>query len=553
MKLSKLLFLVSIVCLSLVCTTFSSHITVDDQYDFKLALDYAFGSANIDTLILTKSGGVYTTTDTFPLVIKKPITIIAAEGLPEKPIFTHSDPDSIVLEIFRICDDITFSGVIFDGYNAIRPMKSGIRVGHGPEEQSPRVYAREGLNVTLKNCEFRNFYPIGWENMVGGHCLSFLRPGSTSEPIIKAGTVRIENCVFRNIGDEAIRISETEKYNVERAVDSLIVRNCTFKNIAAECIRFYADTDISTEDAYVLIEHLTIDSSATRAAYIKNNQNAIFRDVLVTNSHLPKTYRSERSDYVVQVQQSGSHVSYIDTFNLIFKVPYTERVSASKGGTVDTTTVYGFDPLYEAPLSNDYTLTAPSPAYGIAHDGKSLGDLKWATNTPTRIPFVLSIVGEGSVDCDPELIAPNYEPGTVVTLTAIPDSGWTFSAWGGDLSGSENPTTVTVNEAKNITATFIGGSGIQPENIPHFYSLEQNYPNPFNPTTKISFSLKQAGWTTLEVYNVIGQKVTTMVDRYLDAGSYYVVFDAMNMTSGIYFYLIKSGDFRSIKKMILVK
>jgi hypothetical protein len=458
-----------------------------------------------------------------------------------------------VIEIFRIHDDVTFDGVIFEGYNAKRPMKYGVRVGHGPATQIPRVYARIGMNITFKNCEFRDFFPPDWENTSGGNAFYFLAPAS-GEPIIKAGTVKIENCTFRNLGDEAIRIAETEKYAVTRVVDTLIVRNCTFKNIFAECIRFYADTDTSTEDAYVLMEHLTVDSSGTRMAYIKNNQNTIFRDIIVTNSHLPKTYRAERADYVVQIQQRGSIISHVDTLNLIFTTPYSSRISATKGGKVEEATIYAFDPVYESPHQNNYTLLPASPAYGIAHDGEALGDLRWATNTSIRVPFVLTIVGNGKVTAEPPLIAPNYEKGTSVILTAVPDSGWEFLEWSGDLTGSTNPATITVDAAKNITAAFKQGTGIVDKTeLPTEYSLGQNYPNPFNPSTTITFSLKQNGLTTLEVYNVIGQKVKTILNQNLKAGKHQIIFDAFDLSAGIYFYQIRSGNFKAVRKFVVMK
>ena len=377
MKFAKLLATIAMAGLLFCGAAVASKIEVDTKYDFKLALDYVF-TAKVDTIVLVTSGGIYSTADTMHLQIKKPIVIMAKPGLAEKPIFRHGDLDSSVIEIFRIHDDVTFEGVIFDGYNAKRPMKYGVRVGHGPATQIPRIFAREGLDITFKNCEFRDFFPPNWQNESGGNAFYFLAPAS-GEPIIKAGTVRIENCTFRNLGDEAIRIAETEKYKVTRAVDTLIVRNCTFKNVFAECIRFYADTDTSSADAYLLMEHLTIDSSATRTVYVKNNKNSIFRDILVTNSHLPKTFRAERADYVVQVQLKGSMVSHVDTLNLVFSTPYSSRISATKGGKVDTSTVYAFDPLYENAYRNNYTLQAASPAYGIAHDGQALGDTRWAT------------------------------------------------------------------------------------------------------------------------------------------------------------------------------
>jgi len=127
MRFVKIFPLVLLMIFGMTGMARASHINVDTQYDFKLALDYVF-TANVDTIILITSGGIYTTTDTVYLQIKKPLVIMAQPGLAEKPIFRHSDLDSSVLEIFRIHDDVTFDGIIFDGYNAIRPMKYALRV-----------------------------------------------------------------------------------------------------------------------------------------------------------------------------------------------------------------------------------------------------------------------------------------------------------------------------------------------------------------------------------------------------------------------------------------
>jgi len=85
------------------------------------------------------------------------------------------------------------------------------------------------------------------------------------------------------------------------------------------------------------------------------------------------------------------------------------------------------------------------------------------------------------------------------------------------------------------------------------FKLSQNYPNPFNPTTVIEFSIPCSGQTTLEVYNVLGQKVKTLVNKELKAGSYSYQFDANSVTSGIYFYKLQSNAYSQIKKMILLK
>jgi hypothetical protein len=86
--------------------------------------------------------------------------------------------------------------------------------------------------------------------------------------------------------------------------------------------------------------------------------------------------------------------------------------------------------------------------------------------------------------------------------------------------------------------------------------MEQNYPNPFNPTTNISFSLKESGFVTLSVYNVLGEKITDIINNKLNSGKYTITFDASKygLTSGIYLFKLNVDDkFSSVKKMNLIK
>ena len=89
--------------------------------------------------------------------------------------------------------------------------------------------------------------------------------------------------------------------------------------------------------------------------------------------------------------------------------------------------------------------------------------------------------------------------------------------------------------------------------IPEKYSLYQNYPNPFNPSTNIQVDIPKTGETSLVVYNILGQKVTVLLNKELNAGTYTFRFDASKLSSGIYFYTLKSGNFITTKKMILLK
>ncbi len=95
------------------------------------------------------------------------------------------------------------------------------------------------------------------------------------------------------------------------------------------------------------------------------------------------------------------------------------------------------------------------------------------------------------------------------------------------------------------------------------FVLEQNYPNPFNPTTNIRFRIADRGFTTLNVYNILGNEIATLVSEELPAGEHEITFDASNLpsgvpakggyASGIYFYQLSAGSFNQTNKMIYLK
>ena len=85
------------------------------------------------------------------------------------------------------------------------------------------------------------------------------------------------------------------------------------------------------------------------------------------------------------------------------------------------------------------------------------------------------------------------------------------------------------------------------------FTLEQNYPNPFNPSTKIRWTLPQAGYVTLKVYDVLGSEIASLMEEERASGIYETDFDGSGLGSGIYFYKLEAGSFVQIKKMTLIK
>ena len=105
----------------------------------------------------------------------------------------------------------------------------------------------------------------------------------------------------------------------------------------------------------------------------------------------------------------------------------------------------------------------------------------------------------------------------------------------------------------DFDGTFEYSSEVEVDLMPSVYSLSQNYPNPFNPNTNIKFSLKEAGYVKLAVYNTLGEGISVLANGQSEAGFFEVNFDASNLSSGTYIYRLETPGFVTAKKMLLMK
>jgi hypothetical protein len=117
------------------------------------------------------------------------------------------------------------------------------------------------------------------------------------------------------------------------------------------------------------------------------------------------------------------------------------------------------------------------------------------------------------------------------------------------LTISEFPDTM---ETANLVYFDPSGT-IEPAVLPSEYSLKQNYPNPFNARTTIEYGIPKASYVAIDIFDLLGRKITNLQNGFQPAGYHTVIWDATNQPSGIYFYRIKAGNFDQMRKMLLLK
>ncbi|NMC44419.1 MAG: T9SS type A sorting domain-containing protein [candidate division Zixibacteria bacterium] len=126
------------------------------------------------------------------------------------------------------------------------------------------------------------------------------------------------------------------------------------------------------------------------------------------------------------------------------------------------------------------------------------------------------------------------------------------------IAGEATVTSALGADINGRTFEIAIGEAAKAEALPSRFALHQNRPNPFNPATEISFTLPKAAKVTLEVYNITGQRISTLVNGHLEAGYHSAIWDGKDeagqtVSSGIYFYRITAGEFSETRKMVLLK
>lgn len=294
---------------------------------------------------------------------------------------------------------------------------------------------------------------------------------------------------------------------------------------------------------------LQVDAPPVPVLAFPNNNAVNIEDTVILKWNYPQL----ASSYKLQIATDPAFASGIflnesglaDTFKVITGLEgqkqYYWRVSSTNaGGTSSYSNAFSFTtgfpvtPLLAYPLNNTGYIPVDTILY-------------W-NSSPTAVTYDLMLARGADFAANTIVADVSQLADTIFTVNGLQAN--TFHFWkvrAHNTFGISNWSEVW--RFKTVNPLSVDGESLMPQQ----YALDQNYPNPFNPATNFRFSIPQAGFTTLRIYNLLGQQVAVVIDEYMSPGSYDVRFDASGLSSGIYLYTIRVNDFSASKKMILMK
>ena len=175
-----------------------------------------------------------------------------------------------------------------------------------------------------------------------------------------------------------------------------------------------------------------------------------------------------------------------------------------------------------------------------------------------QLDVTLDPDSSGTIYKEPNKIDYDYQES--VTLTAIPNTGYLFRNWNGDIQDTTITKVITINRDTTLSAHFDKISSLfeyrQGQNL--HYKLFQNYPNPFNQQTTITFMLPKNSNVVLIIYNTNGQIISEIINHNMNAGVHAFNWNGKDefgndVTSGVFFYHLKTDEFSQINKMLMLK
>lgn len=482
------------------------------------SLKNAIDGAEPGSLIkLITEGGDYSNSG--EIMIDKAVYIEVDDNITNKPIINNSSA-SIGNSVFTLTQggSLEITGVEIDGTDSRYILKTD-------EAGFTSLY-----NLTIENCEI---YGVG-ESGEGNVFKAF--PGS------KANRITVNNSMVYDCPGVAFKLDDETAGSGEYNANYVIISNSTFYNVGKEVVSAYAGDNVPfTPSPKVIVDHSTFyncGNTGTPTIHPNEADSSIVKNSLFVNC-------SPGTEALI-LYGLGSTVEYSSFYNSGW---FSLSRSASEGYKV-----FDYDPMFADVANYDFTLASDSPVLLRGKNKTAYGDTRWATETPTKFPLDVLISGPGSVEFNPSADYNLYDQVASVEVTATAEQGYEFKEFSGDVNSQNNPLSIMMFGALEITARFDVINGISDNNeLPVAYNLHQNYPNPFNPSTRVKFEIPERGMVSLNMYNILGQKIKTVIEGEYSAGTYDINIDASGMTSGLYLLELKVNDYRSVIKMNLLR
>lgn len=343
------------------------------------------------------------------------------------------------------------------------------------------------------------------------------------------------------------------------------------RNIPEEMLTWSSDIDgaLGTGVGFSTTQLSAGTHTITLSATDSNDNTAIESitfSVVNTTPNAPANVIAEARDGSIDVQwgqSSGEHVdgykvywgtisgSYIEDFDVENNTSHT--ITDLDNGKNYFVAVTAYDVIgNESSFSNEAEaipslLPALVQPENNATGVESIPSFTWNTvdgvNSYRMQLALTSNFEEGDIVVD----STNVETTELIILSELDENKEYFWRVGGVYDSG-------LGAWSNVWSFTTGlGTSIESPDLPTVYSLSQNYPNPFNPTTIISYGLPEASDVQIVVFNMLGQRVATLVNERKTAGWHESKFDASNLSSGIYFYRLTAGNFVETKKLTLIK
>ncbi|MEP1306661.1 MAG: T9SS type A sorting domain-containing protein [Balneola sp.] len=350
---------------------------------------------------------------------------------------------------------------------------------------------------TFSNLEFR----VNEEKRVSGTAEGIIN--SITSPIVlsvSGDTAEVRNNILLDFALTGLKGRELSSF------DFLI----EYQNTKFDFVAFEIDQDLPASN-YVVVPEIISDSLIRVRG---NSSTPVSEDFAIGRIQL---FAKEEGEFSVDIIEASINDGEIEVDLDLRSISITEDKTA---------------PDRPLNLNVVFSETEESGVVDISWDSVSATDLKEYVLTRDLRGEIISIFSELNNVQDTLILSGTY----IYFVQAIDESG--------NLS--------ELSDSKEVTITSVSTETVD-ESLPTSYSLSQNFPNPFNPTTTISFGLPETADVKVEIYNALGQKVSTLVAGKFNAGWNKINFDASGFSSGLYIYRLITPTRSITKKMTLIK